>query len=329
MIKLNPIYYTNGDGLYASKQEGMREFRNDLSGFSNITFEGKGGNETFAFNVEGIRFNVSKEEMINVFQTCTIIKGVIQERCVIGKVSSSNCIIPVDSKRYLETIENDTAFRYNNYKVKDLQPGDLVKMIDEEDTYNFVGKIYVLRTEEIKTPCEAEEVSYRNGQKYVRKYDTDRVIGIRFTTEEHNNVLVKTNYGAKIIKSSWSDTRTLELNPKSKNNKIKFVQKGGLFDFLNQDLENMATYQSSRGGFFYLNPPYYFPERIAPDKTILKIKIEKAERVKYPKIHDWVDCSEELLIQEVNIDEEIKFDKIVKNYYDLIGQFSLKIIFYV
>jgi hypothetical protein len=315
MIKLNPIYYTNGDGLYVSKQEGMREFRNDLSGFSNITFEGKGGNESFAFNVEGIRFNVSKEEMISVFQTCTIIKGVIQERCVIGKVSSANCIIPVDSKRYLEIVEDDTAFRYNNYKVKDLQPGDLVKVIDEEDTFNFLGDIYGVKVELI------EEKHLKPINSYAKSHDVwKEVKGLKFNLTKLNYSMIKVD--AHLDDYHWRDMRFL--NPKSKNNKIKFVQKGGLLNSLTQDLNNVPLYLTSHS-----YEDYKYPSYISLDTKTLKIKLEKKdEKLRYSN-RKWVDCSEELLIQEVNIDEEIKFDKIVKNYYDLIGQFSLKIIFYV
>lgn len=97
----------------------------------------------------GYDLEISSENFAKLVDSCTLLKGVVQEKCCWGRDGSRNILLPATSEPYLDAIKQ-TARVNSKVSLKDLVPGDVVSVLstqlkeDAQDNVTFLGRYYAL-----------------------------------------------------------------------------------------------------------------------------------------------------------------------------------------
>lgn len=90
----------------------------------------------------GFELEITSGNLEKIMETCTIIKGVIQEECIWARMGAENILVPTNSEIY-QLAQNNTT-RYNStLSMNDVKPGDRVELKNGEE-YHYIGKFYLI-----------------------------------------------------------------------------------------------------------------------------------------------------------------------------------------
>ncbi len=120
-------------------------------------YGGWGGSGNVVWRIadpRGFELEIGSENFAKVLDCTTIVNGVIQGECVWGRDSGKNLLIPVGSDVYINATK---LTEKTNAKVslKDVKVGDIVeilssKVLDDDQTCQYLGKYYFLSPEQVE-----------------------------------------------------------------------------------------------------------------------------------------------------------------------------------
>jgi hypothetical protein len=85
-----------------------------------------GGNVVWRMiDPRGWEFEISSSNLARILDCATIVKGVIQGKCILGRDKAQNVLLPENSEPYQEAVNNTTRAA-KKLNVKDVKPGDTV-----------------------------------------------------------------------------------------------------------------------------------------------------------------------------------------------------------
>ena len=108
---------------------------------------GGGGNVVWRLSdPRGFELEISSENFASLLNCCTLVNGVIKEKCVWGRDGSKNVLLPESSDPYLDAMKQTT--RVNSVvSLKDVQIGDIVNILstriepEEQDGAEYLGRV--------------------------------------------------------------------------------------------------------------------------------------------------------------------------------------------
>ncbi|MEM2159352.1 MAG: hypothetical protein QXN55_00145 [Candidatus Nitrosotenuis sp.] len=131
--------------------------------FDNVELEGfclaksvrrvYGGGGIVVWRVEdprGFELEISLSNLARILDCTTISNGVIQDKCVWGREGGSNILLPVTSDIYKESNCHTNAIKTAKaFSLKDIQPGDVVKIVEDEREFIYCGNFKCLEATEV------------------------------------------------------------------------------------------------------------------------------------------------------------------------------------
>lgn len=129
-----PCQYVNGEYVYGDTipaNEGIETYHDNTptKGFKVVGQAGRWTTEATYIEIEdprGFKVQVEVGNLTTLMQSCTIIKGVIQEECVWG-TDNKHVLLPVHTEEYRKAVVKIEKVQ-EALKIKDLVPGDWVKL---------------------------------------------------------------------------------------------------------------------------------------------------------------------------------------------------------
>lgn len=84
---------------------------------------------------------IPTDNLATLLHHTTVVKGVVQEACVWGREGNNHILLPINSEPYLITLDQMDTLENKLISVKDLKPGDWVRMFEDDEEYYYAGKM--------------------------------------------------------------------------------------------------------------------------------------------------------------------------------------------
>lgn len=111
-----------------------------------------GGNVVWQIkHPEGFEFQISSNNLGKILECTTIVNGVIQGNCIMGRSGSQNILLPENSEPYIKAIETTKVKSSGTVSIKDIPAGAILKLKNEE-TVEYLGSYQVIFMKSAKTP---------------------------------------------------------------------------------------------------------------------------------------------------------------------------------
>ena len=171
----------------------------------------------------GFDLEISSENFASVLSCADVSKGVIQGRCVWGRIGSNNVLLPEASEPYQKATEHTTKVN-TKISLKDLNPGDKVELLSSKisakhQTCYYMGKYFFLEVEQGKdTNDTSRYYNSGNGVFTFNTKQTDKYLfksaadGHYFTLGTPKVVAVLDKIPTPLNKLEVARTVTLELS---------------------------------------------------------------------------------------------------------------------
>ena len=174
-----------------------------------------GGNVVWRMeDPRGWQFEITSSNLARILDCTTVINGVIQGKCVLGRDKAQNVLLPENSEPYVQATVN-TARANKKLSIKDVKPGDTVILKDGREGI-YLGNYHVAYASEKET----DKRGYYNDQ---RKYSVDFLVTNKrhFLMETTTKELIKTQkmYGTPIGTNVYTASSDLHIS------EIKHVSK--------------------------------------------------------------------------------------------------------
>lgn len=89
----------------------------------------------------GFTVEIPTDNLATLLHHTTVVKGVVQEKCVWGREGNNHILLPVNSEPYLITLDQMDILQNKLISVKDLKVGDWVKLFENDTEYYYAGKL--------------------------------------------------------------------------------------------------------------------------------------------------------------------------------------------
>lgn len=89
----------------------------------------------------GFTIEIPTDNLATLLHHTTVVKGVVQEECVWGKEGNNHILLPINSKPYRLSREQQNVLDNELISVKDIKVGDWVKFFGGDTEYYFFGRV--------------------------------------------------------------------------------------------------------------------------------------------------------------------------------------------
>lgn len=89
----------------------------------------------------GFTIEIPTDNLATLLHHTTVIKGVVQDECVWGKDGNNHILLPINSKPYRLSREQQNVLDNELIPVKDIKVGDWVKFFGGDTEYYFFGRV--------------------------------------------------------------------------------------------------------------------------------------------------------------------------------------------
>lgn len=161
-------------------------YTNDLiSGFkvTNPIKRGSWRDSTIVWQItdpRGFDFQITSNNMAYILDTCTIVNGVIQEKCIIG-IDRSVLLLPENSQPYKDAVVNTDIYNKDAIPIKDLKPGDVFQTKGKWGG-TFIGRYHYAGFNSLQLTVDCSRVKknfyYDEYHKYYKNLSSDQIYEI-------------------------------------------------------------------------------------------------------------------------------------------------------
>lgn len=91
----------------------------------------------------GFTVEIPTDNLATLLHHTTVVKGVVQEECVWGRVGGNHILLPVNSEPYTKVMKNMDTIENKLIPVSELKVGDWVKFFGSDKELYFFGRVKV------------------------------------------------------------------------------------------------------------------------------------------------------------------------------------------
>lgn len=157
----------------------------------------------------GFDLEISSENFASVLACTTMVNGVIQGKCVWGRLGKDNVLLPESSEPYIEASKL-TAKVNANLTVKDMTTGDIVELLNQNmsSQYEYLGgfKIHCVKSKENDHYTREYQVLGAVKDRYIfRDVNTDKYVAV--STPKVGAIVTKSAAPLDKVKTAEDITR--------------------------------------------------------------------------------------------------------------------------
>lgn len=112
----------------------------------------------------GFELEISSSNLARIIDCSVIKEGRIEEPCIWGRAGAANVLLPISSDIY-KSANKRTEQTNNKISLKDINLGDVVQLLDDENEYAYYGKFFLLQNN-----YDANYSNVEIGKSYLERY---------------------------------------------------------------------------------------------------------------------------------------------------------------